>query len=751
MAVVLPSPPFVKSVVTPKAYKKLIDFTALGINTKLFCEPAEEFKKNGRFRSFNDDDYWEEELKRIKEGYTITSDIGVSIKITGEHYSYLNYCNIKLTDDPDKNKIKKVLYKRAKSKTTTFPAFWDGDYIFYWCKFIARWGASDYPQVKIDGGIDLEEYAAIRFPDEIRIRAYNFKDEEDYGDREFTLYGSGKNMVVGKKRRGGYSYKMGNSASYRYHFGPLKATSVLCAYDNKFLLEDALMTKAVECMDFVDRYTPFFKARIKNELDWKKAGEKLNVNGVETEEGRLSQILSASFRGNTSAARGKDADEIYVDECGKAPNLIEFSTATMDSLGDGVWATGQIIWFGTGGGDNTAWEGFAEIFYNPKKWNCLEFENVWDEGAAGTYCGFFVPDYWTNVGFINDNGESLVDEAKAYELNYQMETFILHHDSKGLIDRQMEHPFSPAQAFAISASNIFDVPTIRAHRLNVERNQSHLMEANIGTFERSHDGILKFKIDSEAKLMPYFEYPVKQEHKKDGAVIIWKPPIRKDGKVPENLYIVDADTYRFDESTGPSVGAVYVKIRASNQVPFNQDDQIVAQYVGRPKDRDTFSQIVFYLAEYYNAKIGFENDEPSLIDFAKMKKLNLPKWFESEFELAYDERLKTSNGGVKRKYGMHVGTGKLDERKHTGDGYTKEWMETVRVVGEDGSKMLNLHTVKDIGLLKEWEQYNPYKGNFDRQSAFRVQMYHGRELVYKNIQEKVKERQSKFFNTTFFK
>lgn len=725
---------------------KLIDFTALGINTKLFSPAATYYDTHGNYPDFKDTIYWDEEERRCIEGYSITSTKGVTISITGEHYSYLNYTRIKLTDDPDA-KSKKSFFKRATTKKEAFPDFWDGDYIFYWCKIIARYGASNYPEIKKQGGITLEEFTNLHFPDEVKIKKQSFfvnGIEQDYFEEDgikYYLYGSGKNVVVGKKRRGGYSYKMGNAGSRRYHFFK-KSTTLLTAYDNAYLLDDALMTKTVECIDWIDSKTPFTKRRLINLDDHKMCGYKENVGGVEVHKGRKSQIIAISFRGNKGAARGKDADEIYVEESGKAPNLIEFSDATIDSLSDGLMnSTGQIIWFGTGGGDNTDWEGFKEIFYNPNKYNCLEFENVWDEGATGTYCGMFIPDYWTAVGFITPNGESLIELAKEAELEYQKNKYLTKGDGKGLVARKMEHPMCPAEAFAISSSNIFDVLTVREWRLKVEREKLHQKFATVGSFSYDSSGKLKFNVDDTGTLQPFWDYPINENTpNKKGAVVIWNPPLKEGGQVPANRYIIDVDTYRYDQSTGSSVGAAYVKILSGAKVPFNLDNRIVGQYVGRPAKKDDFCRIIFQLADYYNAKIGYENDDQTLLDYAKAKKLDLMKYFEGEFQLAFDEKIATKNSKVRRKFGMHIGDGKLSQRKYTGDEYIKDSIEEVRGTYEDGSTQTNLMTIYDIGLLKEIESYNPEKGNFDRIAALRIQAYHEREIVYENRKETVKRK-----------
>lgn len=717
---------------------KLIDFS--DVNIEKFSEAANFFKKHNEYPK--DRDWWIEQRKRLIEGYTVDG-----LTITGEHYGYLNFCRIKLTDDEDKHKQKKILYKKAVTKDYTFPDFWDGDYIFYWIKKIARFGASDYPQVIKDGGISLEKFNSLRFPDSIRIKPQFFEDE----GKKYTLYGSGKNLVIAKKRRWGASYKLGYTGSYRYNLYP-KSTTLYTAYDMAYLTDDAIMSKCKENLDFIDKNTNFGRRRLINLDDHVKAGWKEKTDtGVEVEQGYLSQIIAVSFRANKAAARGKDADEIYVDESGKAPNLLDFTDATMDTLGDGIYSSGQIIWIGTGGGDNTDWSGFKQIFFDPSKYNCLEFENVWDEGASGTYCGFFVPDYWNNVGFMTEKGESLINYAKDYELEYQKVNFIDKGDSKGLVSRKMEHPFCPADAFAVSNSNIFDVITIREWRKHLEINGLYKSLANVGNLARGEGGKLKFILNENNPT--FWDYPVKRGAIAESSIVIWNPPAKDPATgIPyKNLYIVDVDSYRYDSTaTGVSVGACYVYCRPTNVVASNLDDRIVAQFIGRPaKGKDEFCKIVFELAEYYNGKIGFENDDMTLVDYAK--RFKLLHYLESEFELAYDERIKTANSGVKRGFGMHIGSGKLDERKLTGDEYIKDWLETRRTVDAEGNVKLNLHTIYDIGLLKELEEYNPQQGNFDRVAAFRIQRYHARELVYKRLETRKEQKINRILTHTFFK
>ena len=101
------------------------------VNTEYFREPAKHFLEKGCYidapaGSQEFYNYWTQELDRCKNGYTVGDTT-----ITGHHYFYLNYCQIKLTE---------VLKGTTATKSVAFPHFWDGDYEYFWLMDISRNG-----------------------------------------------------------------------------------------------------------------------------------------------------------------------------------------------------------------------------------------------------------------------------------------------------------------------------------------------------------------------------------------------------------------------------------------------------------------------------------------------------------------------------------------------------------------------------------------------------------------------------------
>ena len=171
---------------------------------------------------------------------------------------------------------------------------------------------------------------------------------------------------------------------------------------------------------------------------------------------------------------------------------------------------------------------------------------------------------------------------------------------------------------------------------------------------------------------------------------------------------------------------------------------IVASYVGRPDTQDEYNETLFKLSQYYNAKIGFENDRGEVIPYAKRTK-NLHMLME-EVEL-FDR----SNGfrakKLGRNYGLSMGS---KQRKAQAVLYLRDWLRTKRSMDENGESKLNLHYIYDIGLIDELIKWND-RGNFDRASSLLVGMFYMMDLLTKPVvKEGVEESHDSFFNRDFF-
>ena len=652
------------------------------IKTDRFRQAALHYMENGFYTNALPGtkdyyDYWDEERHKCLYGQTIDD-----VTITGNHYFYLNYCPIDRSVEeilPDGT----ILAKRER----TFPAFYDGDWKYF---------------------------TAV---DQCRK--------------------SNRHMTVLKARRKGYSYKAAAMLARNY-FHLRNSKNYVFAGQKEYLIGDGLLSKAWEILSFVDNNTAWTQPRLKDREMNKMSGYKKNVNGADVELGMKSMIMGVSLKDNPDKVRGKAGELIFFEEAGAFPGLLKAWEVAMPTMRQGANTLGTMIAFGTGGTEGADFEGMEELFYNPDSYDCLAFENVWDAGARGTYCGHFVPIYENLEGFIDKDGNSNADKAVAFEEENRIKKKGTN-DPKALDQYIAEHPMNPREATLQISANLFDIASLQEHYNNVKVNKLD----KIGTAGKLYYGKnnkIEFRLDGDAK--PIIRYPHRKEDDLHGAIIIYESPYKNENQqVPANLYIICHDPYGQNQSAdSSSLGVCYVLKRVNNI--SRPDDMIVASYVGRPHSQDEYNRNMFMLADYYNAKIGFENDRGEVIAYARRhRKLNR---LQEEFEMLDKKDLRSKT--VKRQYGMHT----TEARKRQGELYIRDWLNTVRHVNEDGSQVLNMHKIYDLALLQELIKFN-YMGNFDRVMALMVGMYHTRELYNSEVREVLEDGAAdKWFDQNYY-
>jgi len=611
-------------------------------------------------------DFWDEERKRCLYGYTIDE-----LHVTGFHYFYLNFCPIDRAVDeelPDGS--------IQSNRERTFPAFYDGDWEYF---------------QEID-----------------KARAEN------------------RHMIVLKARRKGYSYKAGSMLARNYFFVKNSKNFVFAA-QKEYLIGDGLLSKAWDFLSFIDDNTAWAQPRLRDREMSKMSGYKKKINGIEIEMGMKSQIMGVSLKDAPDKVRGKAGELVFFEEAGSFPGLLKAWEVTMPTMRQGSKTLGLMVAFGTGGTEGADFEAMEEIFYNPAAYDCMAYENIWDEGALGTKCGYFIPIQKNLDGFIDDNGNSEEKKAVAYE-HEMREKKKGAADAKSLDQYIAEHPYSPQEATLQVTSNLFDVASLQ-EQYNLIKVKGLNIVGTPGDMYQDTEGKPNFKPNYNKK--PVDRYPHRKENDNSGCVVIYQSPYKNtEGVTPHNLYIICHDPYGQNQSAdSTSLGAAYVIKRPNNL--SQPDDMIVASYVGRPETSDEFNRNLFLLADYYNAKIGFENDRGEVIAYGKRHR-KLHK-LQQEFEMLDKKELQSKN--VKRQYGMHM----TEARKFQGEIYIRDWLNSVRTIDENGKKLLNLHKIYDSALIQELIKFN-HKGNFDRVMAFMIGMYHTRELYNAEVQDIYSDR-----------
>ena len=166
------------------------------VNTAYFSEASRYYLKHGVYTHAPEGtsehiEFWDEQEKRCKYGYEVGG-----VRITGEHYAYLNFGRILATVDDGKRQ----------RKIDTFPKFLDMDYYWY----------------------------------------HELEQAEN----------NGEGMIVVKARRKGYSYKNAFGMVWRYNWFP-NSIAILAAFEKTFWANTMEMAKNM--INFINENTDWSK------------------------------------------------------------------------------------------------------------------------------------------------------------------------------------------------------------------------------------------------------------------------------------------------------------------------------------------------------------------------------------------------------------------------------------------------------------------------------------------------------------
>jgi hypothetical protein len=259
------------------------------------------------------------------------------------------------------------------------------------------------------------------------------------------------------------SYKGGSMACRNFYLIPNSKTFIY-ASNKQYLTDDGILTKAWDYMDFIDKNTAWGKKRSVNTQMRRRAGFYTKDDyGNVIEMGYKSEIIGVTLKDNPDVVRGKKANLIMFEEGGSFSELgAAWQIARPSVEVDGI-AFGTMIVWGTGGDEGSAFETMKDMFYNPDGYNCLGFDNIWDETATTNKCGFFVPQY-TNLDirdkdgkriYMDDDGNTFKKKSLEHILA-ERQVVITNATSNAAVDRYVaERPITPAEAMLEFNGNIF--------------------------------------------------------------------------------------------------------------------------------------------------------------------------------------------------------------------------------------------------------------------------------------------------------
>lgn len=682
----------------------LMNINFIVINIERLSRSADTFDEYGTYCDYDPstpayESFWQRETSRRKKGVIIKAKLYYKdipkffdkattdeerdlllkpMRITGAHYTYLNYGRIERT--PNAREREKLKREGAEHVETVmgFPRYWDGDY-------------------------------------------WNFKIDEFIANNKFHL-------TKAKARRKGFSYKRGSQAANTINLFP-NVTVTLAADQLAYLTDKGATTfMAKKCLDHFEEHTFWKRGYISEAIDDILMGYRVSTKGLKN-FGWLSNLYSVAIGKNESAAVGKKAIEIDFEEAGKCPNLQKALDVTLSNTESGAISVGTIRVYGTGGTKGANWAAFSKAFYNPKMNKMLCMENVWDINKRHEVCGFFFPQVWDCEPYV-ERGNSIIFTAYAWD-KQDKENHFHNNDSETHIIYKAQRANTPAEAFINTTENMFASPELNLHVSDLINDNATrffqdgwIVVNDLGGSNRAEfiprAECIKRDIFGKGKFHEFVnQVPHGSRDDTHGCVRMYYRPFLVNGEVPKDLYFTVVDAYKVDKSQKDvtdkhSLYSAQVWMRSNTITPYPNQKLLVCEYIGRMDTMEQNDIVTMGMCLLYNAECCPEAGTGETVsNFIKYK---LRRYLMLDPTNMNSRKLVNPNNN---DYGIVIGDG---DKKYNGLRMLKEFIYEPLGYTDEGNPIRRLKFIGSVRLLLECQRFTA-EGNFDHISAAIVAMY----------------------------
>ena len=548
-------------------YKPITKDKGLDFDPNWFTEARDTFKRTGhycgyRFKSKPYNDYWREQYRRCRDGYTVNG-----YTITGDNYFFLNFYTLPVVD---KNK------KSGAGTTDDFPTFFVSQYTFFHYYEMAK---------------RLHLHCAL-----MKARSIGFSE---------INAAIATNMFI----------------SVRQSF-----TIITCYDDKKLKRTYRKFTHALTFLDGKTDGGMFRLRQIEDSALTKVSGRYININGQKVRDGFQSTVagVNGSDPGNirgdrvdliiydeagswpdltTAVIQGQELVEVQ-----GIPRGIMMFGGTGGDKGKNLEGLRTIYYEP---------QAFKVLPYRHN------FSQTGETVITAFFIPYFAqsldPDFMDHRGVCDEDRFKEVLQEERNKLatiptEYVKKCAERCWNAEEAFNLEGDNKFNKVniaeQLARIRA--LKQCPPIETGFLEYTFKEGKHVEQNINGFKWIQNNNGKIKILEH----PLWILPPKQDE--DGKVI-WSPPQDK----IRNLYVIGIDgidigkAQTSEYTKDPSDFCLVVFKRAYGL----EEPQFVAMYKDRPNDVRECYKIAIKLAQYYNAQVNIEATRQGIIPYAKERKL----------------------------------------------------------------------------------------------------------------------------------
>lgn len=398
---------------------------------------------------------------------------------------------------------------------------------------------------------------------------------------------------------------------------------------------------------------------------------------------------------------------VHIEKIVKIEDIGEQTIYNLTADQNHNYIANGIVTHNTGGTEGASFDGLKNLFYKPDAFNVLAFNNIWDDGAENTKCGFFVPS-WSNMESLDENGKQrFMDEYGNSYREKAIEELIKQRNvvkdggaTQQSIDRFVsERPLKPQEAVLELGKNIFPRKLLMDQLTKIRTNKKLQNMKHIVDLHWDGNGQVNA---TEKKSGDITTYHLKKDDKPEGSVVIWEYPIKDP---PYGLYIAGCLTE--NEMVQTNTGLKAVKDITLDDRLLNKDGKFVD--IKNIQIRNKINEDIYTIKPsccyrtttftrkhpIWTANRGFINAEnlstDDWLEIPNMYKTNKINDNEYDRKLAYF-------------YGLFIGDGFTNINKNSHDIYISIGKQEEEFAKFYDSLILDLFNRKCIHVHKQKEQ-----------------------------------------------
>ena len=467
---------------------------------------------------------------------------------------------------------------------------------------------------------------------------------------------------------------------------------------------------------FLNEHTAWYRPMSPDKVMMWQQKIEVRKGDRKTEVGLKGTIQGMSFEKDPTNGVGGPVKYFFHEEAGIAPKMDVTFGYIKPALKSGMITTGMFIAAGSVG-DLDQCDPLKQMILDPEGNEIYAVDtNLIDKDYTIGQSGLFIPEQWSMPPYIDEYGNSLVEEAlKALDEYFEQCKKKMSPEAYQL--EVSQHPRNIEEAFAHRKVSIFPQHLVAAQLKRIEDKDYPYEFLEIYRDEVGHPKV------RETNKLPISEFPIsKKTEDKTGTLVVWERPV-KDPSF--GMYYASIDPVSEGKTTtSESLCSIYVmkapvevtKVNGVEAETYIEQDKIVAAWCGRFDDIKKTHERLELIIEWYNAWTVIENNISLFIQYMISRKKQ--KYLVPRTQIMFLKDL-GANANVFQEYGWK-NTGVLFKSHLLSYviEYTREELDTV--TKEDGTIVKTIYGVErimDPMLLKEMKAYTEGL-NVDRLVAF---------------------------------